>query len=220
MVDCTNRQQGRHRNRGGRELGSGTGSIDPVGEDQHLSSVAHGLLSLLTKGIKGRLEATGTGFNGHLGGQGRGRKTLLADGRQLLLIEHGCLEVDHGGRLCLRFQRGTTLTQVHLQTHHQLFPQGVDRRVGDLSEPLLEIVVEQVRFIGENRKGNVITHAVSGFLAQSGHVFDDQIEVLSGEAHRRLQPQQIKLTHLLILRPGLGGKSAAMLFQPVAVGKA
>ena len=73
-----------------------------------------------------------------------------------------------GGRL--RAQGRTPLAQVHLQAHHQLFAQGVDRRVGDLGEALLEVVVKQVGLGGEHRQGDVIPHAIGGFLGGPSHV--------------------------------------------------
>ena len=125
--------------------------------------------------------------------------------------------MDHGGRLGLGLQRRPAFTQMHFQAHHQLFPQGVNRRVGDLGEALFEVVVQQVGFIRQHRQRDVVSHAISGLLTQSRHVFDHEIEVFGGEAHGGLQPQQIQLTDLTVLGPGLGFHTAAMVLQPVAV---
>ena len=109
---------------------------------------------------------------------------------------------------------------MHLQAHHQLFAQRINRRVGHLREALLEVVVKQVRLIGEHRQGNVVAHAVGGLLAGAGHVFDHQIEVFSGEAKGRLQLQQLQIAEVALLGPGLGLEVVAMLSQPLAIGVA
>ena len=109
---------------------------------------------------------------------------------------------------------------MHLQAHHQLFPQRIDRRVGDLGKTLLEVVVEEVRLVGEHRKGDVVAHAIGGLFSCAGHVLDHQLEVFGGEAKGRLLLQQLQISQLTLLGPGLGDKVAAMLRQPVTVGMA
>ena len=125
--------------------------------------------------------------------------------------------MDHRSGLSLGLQSRAALTQMHLEAHDELFAQGVNRRVGDLRETLLEVVVKKVRLIGEHRQRNVVPHAVGGLFAEGSHVLDDHVEVLGGEAHCRLQPKQIQLTHLAVLGPGLRFNSAAMLLKPLRV---
>ncbi|CAI8167420.1 MAG: Uncharacterised protein [Synechococcus sp. CC9902] len=174
----------------------------------------------MTEGIQGRLEPSGAGLNGHLGGQGRHRKTLLRDRDQLALIQDRSLEMNHRRSLSLRLQSRTTLSQMHLEAHDELFAQWINRRVGDLGEALLEVVVKKMWLVGENRQRNVVSHAVGRLFAESRHVLDDHVEVLCGEAHRGLQTQQIQLTHLTVLGPGLWINIAAMLLKPLAVREA
>ena len=128
--------------------------------------------------------------------------------------------MQHGGSRGLRPQGRPPRTQVHLQAHHQLFPQRVDRRVGDLGEALFEVVVEQVGLSGEHRQGNVISHAVGGLLGRTSHVLDHQVKVFGGETEGRLLLQQLQIAQLALLGPGLGRQAAAMLGQPGAVGVA
>ena len=109
---------------------------------------------------------------------------------QLGLIEHRAVEVQHPGAGGLGAQGRTPLAQVHLQAHHELFAQWVDRRVGDLGEALLEIVVEEVGLGGEHRQGDVVAHAVGGLLAGPGHVLDHQIQVFGGETEGALLLEQ------------------------------
>ena len=142
---------------------------------------------------------------------------MLTDRGQLALVQNRSLEMDHRRGLRLGLQGRTALTEMHLKAHHELFAQGVNRRVGDLRESLLEIVVEKMWLVGEHRQRDVISHAVSGLFAEGSHVLDDHVEVFGGEAHRRLQPEQIQLTHLAVLGPGLWFNVAAMLLKPFRV---
>ena len=220
VMNSTHGQQGRHRRRGGGQRGSRPRAIDPVGQHQNLGSVTHRLFRNAAQRRDGLLQASRTRLHSHLGGDRLDGQTLLTDGRQFRLVQNGRLQMDDGGSFRLGLQGGPALTQVHLQAHHQLFPQGIDRRVGDLGETLLEVVVKQVGLVGEHRQGDVIAHAVGRLLAEGSHVLDDQIEVFGGEPHRGLQPQQIEFTHLPVLGPGLGGHAAAMLLQPIGIREA
>ena len=219
VMHSTHREQCRDRSSGGSELSGCTGGVYPVGEHQHIGTPAHGLLRRLAKRIEGGFQTTGAGFHGHLGGEGLHRKTLLTDRRQLGLIKHRRVEMDHRRGLRLGLQRWTTLTQMHLQAHHKFFPQGIDRRVGDLGEALLEVVVQEVGLVRKHCQGDVIPHAVGGLLCESRHVLDDQIKVFRCESHRSLQPQQIELTHLTLGGPGLEFHAAAVLLEPVGIGE-
>ena len=126
--------------------------------------------------------------------------------------------MQHPSGTGLRFQRRTAAAQMHLQAHHQFFPQRIDRRVGDLGEALLEVVVEQVGLIGEHGQGDVIPHAVGGLFARSGHVLNHQLKVFSGEAKGGLLLQQLQIAQLLAGGPGLGIQIAAVVLQPLGVG--
>ena len=174
----------------------------------------------MTESIQGRLEPPGAGLNSHLGGQGRHRQTLLRDRDQLALIQDRSLEMNHRRSFSLGLQCRATLSQMHLKAHDELFAQWINRRVGDLREALLEVVVEKMWLVGENRQRNVVTHAVGRLFAESRHVLDDHVEVLCGEAHSGLQSQQIQLTHLTVLGPRLRINVAAMLLKPLAVREA
>jgi len=109
---------------------------------------------------------------------------------------------------------------MHLQAHHQLFAERIDRRIGDLGKTLLEVVVEEVGLGGEHRQGDVIAHAVGGLLALTGHVLDHQIEILGREPEGGLVLEQIEFAHRLGVLPGLGLKAAALLLEPGAIGMA
>ena len=109
---------------------------------------------------------------------------------------------------------------MHLQAHHQFFPQGINRRIGDLGEALLEVVVKQVRLMGKHRQGDVVSHAVGGLLALACHVLDHQIQVLGAEAKGSLLLEQIEVAQLLLLGPRERRQLTALLRQPGPIGMA
>ena len=220
VMNGTHGEQRRDRHRRGCQGCGPAIGIHTIGEHQNLGTVIHSSLSRLAQGIKYGFESAGAGFNSHLGGEVLHRQTLLADPVEFGLIEHRGVQMDHRGGFRLRLQCRTAFSQMHLETHHQLFPQGINRRVGDLSETLLEIVVEKMRLVGEHCQWDVISHAEGGLLPECGHVSDDQIEILCGETHGGLQSQQVEFSNLLGLGPRLWTHIAAVLLQPVAIGKA
>ena len=59
-----------------------------------------------------------------------------------------------------------------------------------MGEALFEVVVEQARFIGKNRQGNIVAHAVGGFFGLLRHGDDNHVHVFSGVAESRLLLQQ------------------------------
>ena len=139
---------------------------------------------------------------------------------QLGLIEHRAVEVQYPSAGGLGAEGRPALAQVHLQAHHQLFAQRVDRRVRHLCEALLEVVVEEVGLGGEHRQGNVVAHAVGGLLAGPGHVLDHQIQVFGGETEGALLLEQFEVGEAALLRPGTGGQVAAIGGEPGAIGVA
>ena len=217
VMNSTNSQQSRHGHSRGGQLYRRPSAVDSIRQHQHLRTVAHRLFRNAAQRGNGLLQASRTRLHSHLSGHGLDGQSLLTDRRQFRLVQNGRVQMNDGGSFRLGLQGRTAFTQMHLQAHHQLFPQGIDRRVGDLSEALFEVVVKQVGLIGEHSQGDVITHAVGGLFPEGRHVFDDQIEIFRGEAHGGLQPQQVEFTHLSILGPGLWRHAATMLLQPIGI---
>ena len=115
-----------------------------------------------------------------------------------------------GGSGGVRPQGGSAPSQMHLQIHDQFFAQRVNRRVGDLGEALFEIVVEEVGLAGENRQGDVITHAIGGFFAGAGHVIHHQFQILSSETKCGLLLEKLEIAEDGLFLPDSGLQLAAM----------
>jgi len=63
---------------------------------------------------------------------------------------------------------------------------GVNGRIGHLSEELLEVVVEQLGLIGENREGGVVAHRADGPKGVARHRLEVDPQVLEGVSEDEL----------------------------------
>ena len=73
------------------------------------------------------------------------------------------------------------------QRHHQFLADRVDRRVGDLREILLEIVVEQLRPVRQRGDRRVGAHRADGVVALLRHRLEEELDVLGRVAEGLLQ---------------------------------
>ena len=105
------------------------------------------------------------------------------------------------------------------QTHHQVFPVRIDRRVGHLGEELLEVAEQQLGPQREHRRRRVVAHGAHRLLGVFDHRSHDRLEILAGVAESPLGRR-----HCFPF-DGHGAGSAeqsleldAVLLQPVPVG--
>ena len=91
---------------------------------------------------------------------------------QLLVGQDGEGERHWCAAVRLRVQQVALRPDRHLHRHHDLLADGVDRRVGDLGEQLLEVVVEQLRPVGQDRERRVVAHRADRLRARVGHGVD------------------------------------------------
>ena len=63
------------------------------------------------------------------------------------------------------------------QRHHELLADRIDRRVGDLREQLLEVVVERLRPVGQHRQRRVVAHRADRLLAGLRHRRQQELQV-------------------------------------------
>jgi hypothetical protein len=118
----------------------------------------------------------------------------------------------------------TTCRQVALradrraQAGHQLLPDGVQRRVGDLGEQLVEVVVEQPGAGGQRRDRGVGAHRPDRLGAGPGHRRYEDLQLLLGVAEGLLAAQHrvVGVDDVLALRQRPQRDDAGV--QPVGVG--
>mmetsp|Transcript_22560 Transcript_22560/g.63332 ORF Transcript_22560/g.63332 Transcript_22560/m.63332 type:complete len:392 (-) Transcript_22560:1377-2552(-) len=185
-----------HRARGQQrrdERPSGVeGALGPVAEHHDLAAGPDGGLHVGAQ----LLQRRGEPAVGVLQAEGLGLQPVVGlDGRQLTL-DH-----DRGGELHLvehllpGVEQVAAPPEAHLEAHHEALAQRVDGRVGDLREPLLEVVVQHVGAVREHRQGDVVAHAVRGLPALGRHGLDDQLRVLQAVPEGRLQLQGLLGLH-------------------------
>ena len=68
------------------------------------------------------------------------------------------------------------------QRHDEVLAVRVDGRVGDLGELLLEIVVQELRPVGEHGEALVVAHGADGLLRVLHHGRDHHVDVFHGVA--------------------------------------
>ena len=83
------------------------------------------------------------------------------------------------------------------QRHHQFLADRIDRRVGDLGEILLEVVVEQLGPGREHRERRVGAHRAHRIVALARHRLQEELQVFLRVAERLLMAQQ----GLQVVRP-------------------
>ena len=76
------------------------------------------------------------------------------------------------------------------QRHHQLLADRIDRRVGDLREILLEVVVQQLRLVRQHGERRVGAHRADRIVAFQRHRLEEELNVLLRVAERLLLVQQ------------------------------
>ena len=161
-----------------------------VGEDDDLVPVQHVLLGLAAEPVQGPLHPARLGLEADR--EGLGLEVLPVDPAQALEVlvgEDRLRQLDHVGVL------GPVLEDVALaphegdEAHHQLLADGVDRRVGDLGEELVEVVEQAPRLLGEHGQGGVVAHGADGLLAVLDHRRHEDPQVLEGVAEDLLAGQ-------------------------------
>ena len=125
----------------------------------------------------------------HNGGEGIEIATQeRGDGRG---EEEERVEREEPGRIGLLGQQRSAGPEQHAQAHDQAFAQRVDRRVGDLREALLHVVMDRTGATGQGRERRVVTHRERRFVALGGHGLEHHGELFFGVTVRGLPNDEI-----------------------------
>ena len=93
---------------------------------------------------------------------------------------------------------------------HELLADGVERRVGDLCEQLLEVVEQQARPVGQDGHGRVGAHRADRLGARAGHRRDEDLQLLGG-----VPEHPLVLHHRRVLRREEGaGRQVVEVHEP------
>mmetsp|Transcript_123308 Transcript_123308/g.348442 ORF Transcript_123308/g.348442 Transcript_123308/m.348442 type:complete len:376 (+) Transcript_123308:152-1279(+) len=208
MVDSADRQQGRdcedvtlNPHASPEEIRNGTLARRKVGENHKLSSVAHRVRRLVAQVGDRLFKRVGAIREGVTCRQFHYEEPALSfDRRQFGLVQERRFDLQHAVvglkvrevRRLLR-QQVALPAQMHLQRHHEGLAVGVNRRVRDLREALLEVVVKHVGAVREDGKRFVVAHAENRLLAGSRHCLDDHFNVLDRKAVVELELDELAL---------------------------
>jgi len=210
-----------------RDVGGGlevTGGPRLVGEDDDLSAGHDGSDSLVAKVVDGIIEVVGSLGNVVTGGDDLILETAilrLCVGLDLVEVLGGKdwrVEADETGSLLLDLVDGALLSKHHVKGHDDTLTEGVNGGVGDLSEPLLEVVVKRVGPLAEYGDRRVVAHTVGSLLAGGGHVVDLHGDVLKTPTEGFLKAGR---PDVVVHPVGVVGGSSnvlGLLLEPFAVG--
>ena len=183
---------GREEARDGRALlGHAT-----VREDQDGVARAHGRARLGLQPLHGALER-GTALARIVDHRKRDRSEPVElpmvlnvpELGELVVVDDRIPDVDLPARFGLWEKQVALRSDRRFHRRHQLFTDGVERRVGHLREQLLEVVVEQARPLRQRRERRVGAHRPERLFARPRHVREEQRHVFLRVAERLLPAQ-------------------------------
>ena len=214
LLDGRDRQQGRD--------GHVVLVHPPVGEDDDVGPLAPGPVHRHEESVQGLLE---------------GGVFVVEDGNCLHLEagffhapdlhqvgggEDGVVDLEDPAVLRPLLQQVAVVPQIDGGVGDDLLPDGVDGRVGDLGEELLEVVEEGLALVVQHRQGDVDAHGGGGLGGVPGHGEDGGLHVFIGVAEGLLDAGQ--LLPGVGLHPVVGDGQVPqphqVPVQPLAVGRA
>ncbi len=194
-----------------------------VGEDHDVDTVAHRRLDLGAQGVERLFERPALAIEGagkRLGAQADAVER--ADAGKLVRVEDRRREAQQAAVAAAVLEDVAVRAERELGRRLEALAQGVDGRVGDLGEALVEVAVEGLRVRREHGQRLVGAHGGERRFAGLGHRADDLVDVVVVVAVAR---QALGLGNLIVgLRDGsvrLCGDVAQvddLLVEPVAVG--
>ena len=118
---------------------------------------------------------------------------------QLVIPQDGLRQQDLVAGLRGRVQQIALRAEGGRQAGHHLLADGVQRRIGDLREQLLEVVEQHARARREHGDGGVGAHRTEGLGTGARHRRDQQVQLFVGEAERLLPGH-----HTVVRHPDVG----------------
>ena len=150
-----------------------------VGQDQDVLVLQHrfgrGPAHFLDRLFEPRGPAGG--IPGHVdgfGAEGAVERFLdRADLRQIVVGQDRLVDLEPLVRAGIMAEQVRARTDHRNEAHHQFFADRIDRRVGDLREVLLEIVVEQARLVRQHRNRRIGAHRSERIVAICRHRLEE-----------------------------------------------
>ena len=108
------------------------------------------------------------------------RPVLCLDLRKVGIRQHRTFNPDPLSITRLRIGNVAFRTQHDDGRGHQLFTQGINRRIGHLSKQLFKIVIQQLCTVRENGQRRIITHGASRFTTVTRHRQQQHTKLFEG----------------------------------------
>ncbi len=84
--------------------------------------------------------------------------------------------------LLVQVENVSRAAQHRKQRHHRALANGIDRRIGDLREQLLEVIRQMLRPLRKHRQWCVRAHGADGVFTVLYHGFDEYFQIFPREA--------------------------------------
>ena len=183
-------------NRGHRQQAGdrGVGWIDAaIGNDEQRIAGIYGKRSARAKVVE-RVLQTGLAVGsaeqcGQCGGQQVARRNT-AQLFQIAIGQNGMRQLERVAVFRRLIEDVALRADVADQRHHQLFANGIDGRIGDLREELLEVVEERLGAIGQAGQRHVGSHGADRLFARGAHGREQDAQIFFAVAAGALAAQQ------------------------------
>lgn len=162
-----------------------------IAQHHDVHAVADRSLNVLCKLLERSLQRALAGIAAVDGTEAASLKAHAVDGAdtlELLLVEQRALQAHQlAGRAGI-LEQVAVVAQVERGRSHHVLAQGIDRRIRDLGEQLIEVIEERTRLLGQAGQRRVDAHRGERCLALLGHGTHDLVDVIPvvaelGHAH-------------------------------------
>ena len=179
--------------RNGQQAGDGNMVLVDVAvrEDDDVGTVLVGAVHLQEYAVDGLFQAgVLIVIDGHRGGLETGHVHVL-DLEQIRAGQDGVLHLEHLAVLGLVLQQVAVGTHIDAGGGDHLLTDGIDGRVGDLCEPLLEVVEQRGMLVAQDSQRGVGAHGPGRLGTGPGHGQDQLLDFLVFVAKDLLQAGQL-----------------------------
>ena len=198
VVDGAAGEQRRHRD----AVGSGR----PVGEGDEGAAVVDRLLGFPAKAVERVAEPRGALFEGPGGVEraaGEARVPGAGQRRELPVAQDRMGQPDAQAVVGGRLEQVALGADRAVDRHDDLLADRVDRRVRDLGEELLEVVVDRAVLVGEEGEGGVVAHRADRIALLLDQGPQHEAHRLAGVAEGLEAPGQCVVVHRRLVREGV-----------------
>ena len=152
----------------------------PVGQNQDIDGVPAGLVTAGKKGTQRVPQGVGCLIKKGNGPDRERRMPYRTNTAELLLGQNRRKQLQHGGVVRPVRQQIAVITDIDGAVRFDFFPQGVNRRIRYLCEPLPEIIGQDWMCFGKYRLRFIRSHGNNGFRTVLGHGQQDVMQILPG----------------------------------------